>query len=202
ARDEEQAGHGQVAIISEGLWQRRFGAAPAILGKTITLDGKSHTVIGIALNQARYPEETEVWKPLDFTAPKMQVRRFHSLRVIGRLKAGFMLEQARADLDAVAIGLEQEYPASNTSWCLRLAPLREELPSLEIGRATLVIRTSSDPLALAAAAPYGDITQQNPMAQRAGACAGDAGRFGAELEPIALQCDARMVRGARRNTMI
>lgn len=76
------------------------------------------------------------------------------------------------------------------------------LPSLEIGRATLVIRTSSDPLALAAAAPYGDITQQNPMAQRAGACAGDAGRFGAELEPIALQCDARMVRGARRNTMI
>ncbi|HWO01798.1 MAG TPA: ABC transporter permease, partial [Blastocatellia bacterium] len=125
--DEEQVGHSKVAIISEGLWQRRFGGDPAIIGKTLLLDGNTHTIVGVAPNQGRMPDESDVWRPLTFDSPGMKIRRFHFLRAIGRLKPGVTLEQAKADLDAVAIGLEQQYPDSNTTWRLRLVPLRDEL---------------------------------------------------------------------------
>ena len=125
--EEEQPGLAQVAIISEGLWRRRFGGVLPITGKTLTLDGKSYTVVGVAPNAARLLEDTEVWVPLTFDHPMMKVRRFHFLRAIGRLKPGVTLQQAQADLDAVSMGLERQYPDSNTTWRLRLVPLREEL---------------------------------------------------------------------------
>jgi putative ABC transport system permease protein len=125
--EEEQPGLSRVAIISEGLWRRRFGGVLPITGKTLTLDGRSYTVVGVASNAARLLEDTEVWVPLTFDHPMMKVRRFHFLRTIGRLKPGVTLQQAQADLDAVAMGLERQYPDSNKTWRLRLVPLREEL---------------------------------------------------------------------------
>jgi putative ABC transport system permease protein len=125
--EEEQTAHAQVAIISEGLWQRRFAADPAILDKSILLNGQSYLIVGVIANQARFPEETEIWRPLTFDDPEMKIRRFHFLRVIGRLKQGVTLQQAQADVDTIAEGLEHLYPASNTSWRLRMVGLREEL---------------------------------------------------------------------------
>ena len=125
--EEEQLGLSRVAMISEGLWRRRFGGVLPITGKTLTLDGRSYTVVGVASNAARLLEDTEVWVPLTFDHPMMKVRRFHFLRTIGRLKPGVSLQQAQADLDAVAMGLERQYPDSNKTWRLRLVPLREEL---------------------------------------------------------------------------
>ncbi len=125
--EEEQPGQAQVALISEGLWQRRFGADPAVIGQSLWLDGKNHTIIGVIPNASRLPEEAEVWKPLTFDGEQMKVRRFHFLRAFGRLKPGVTLPQAQADLDAIAIGLEQQYPDSNKSWRLRMVPLRDEL---------------------------------------------------------------------------
>jgi putative ABC transport system permease protein len=125
--DEEQAGNARVAIISQGLWQRRFGGDPTIVGKTLLLDGNSHTIVGVAPNEGRMPDETDVWRPLTFDSPGMKIRRFHFLRAIGRLKPGVTLEQAKADVDAIAIGLEERYPDTNTTWRLRLVPLRDEL---------------------------------------------------------------------------
>lgn len=125
--EEEQPGLAGVAIISEGLWRRRFGGVLPITGKTLTLDGKSYTVVGVASNAARLLEDTEVWVPLTFDRPNMKVRRFHFLRTIGRLKPGVTQQQAQADLDAVSMGLERQYPDSNTTWRLRLVPLRDEL---------------------------------------------------------------------------
>ncbi len=127
APEEEQEGRARVAIISEGLWQRRFNLDAGVIGKTLLLDGQSHTIVGVAPNAGRLPDETEVWRPLAFDKPNMKVRRFHFLRAFGRLKPGVTLQQAQADLDAVAIGLEKQYPESNTSWRLRLVPLRDEL---------------------------------------------------------------------------
>lgn len=127
APEEEQVGSAQVAIISEGLWQRRFGGDAGVIGKPLLLDGRSYTVIGVAPNMGRIPEETEVWRPLTFDRPNMKVRRFHFLRAYGRLKPGVTLAQAQADVDAIAIGLERHYPDSNTSWRLRMVSLRDEL---------------------------------------------------------------------------
>ena len=114
--EEEQEGRTQVAIISEGLWQRRFGGTADVIGKTLMLDGKNHTIVGIAPNTVRIQEDTDVWRPLTFDRPNMKVRRFHFLRAFGRLKPGVTLAQAQADVDAIAVGLEKQYPDSNTSW--------------------------------------------------------------------------------------
>ena len=125
--EEEQTGKGQVVIISEGLWKRRFGSDPAIIGKSLLLDGKSYSIVGVTPDQARMPDETDVWRPLSFDGPNMKIRRFHFLRAIGRLKEGVTLQQAKADLDSIAVQLEEQYPDSNATWRLRLVPLPDEL---------------------------------------------------------------------------
>jgi len=125
--EEEQSGRGQVAIISNGLWRGRFAGDLGIIGKTIALDGRSHTVVGVAPDDTRLLQEAEIWTPLTFDNPQMKIRRFHFLRAIGRLKPGVSLQQAQADIDAVSAGLEKLYPESNKDWRLRLVPMREYL---------------------------------------------------------------------------
>jgi putative ABC transport system permease protein len=124
---EEQSGPSQVAIISQRLWQQRFGGDPQIIGKTIALNGRNHAVVGVAPDATRVLQEAEIWTPLDFNHPEMKIRRFHFLRAIGRLKPGMTLQQGQADIDAVAAGLEKLYPESNKDWRLRLVPMREYL---------------------------------------------------------------------------
>jgi putative ABC transport system permease protein len=125
--EEERSSPAQVAIIGQGLWQRRFGSDPQIVGKTITLNGRSHTVVGISPDATRVLQEAEIWTPLTFDDPEMKIRRFHFLRAIGRLKQGASLQQAQADIDAVAAGLEKLYPESNKDWRLRLVLMRDYL---------------------------------------------------------------------------
>jgi len=125
--EEERSGPAQVAIIGQGLWRRRFDGDPQIIGKTITLDGRSHIVVGVAPDATRALQEAEIWTPLTFDDPEMKVRRFHFLRAVGRLKRGVTLQQAQADIDAVSAGLEKLYPESNKDWRLRLVPMREYL---------------------------------------------------------------------------
>jgi len=124
---EEEAPGQRVAIISEGLWRRRLGGELPVIGKTLTLDGATYTVVGVAPNSTRLLDDSDIWTPLSFDGDEMKVRRFHFLRAFGRLKPGISLQQARTDLDAVAIGLERQYPDSNTTWRLRLVPLRDEM---------------------------------------------------------------------------
>jgi putative ABC transport system permease protein len=125
--DEERAGPASVAIISEGMWRRRFGGVLPIIGEKLTLDGKNFTVIGVAPNATRQLGETDLWTPLTFDGEGMKVRRFHFLRAFGRLKPGVTLQQAQTDVDVVAAGLERQYPDSNTTWRLRLVSLRDEM---------------------------------------------------------------------------
>ena len=125
--EEEQTGRSDVVIISEGLWRRRFGGVLPVTGKTLTLDGKSYSVIGVAPNVSRMLFDIDLWAPLTFDNPGMKVRRFHFLQAYGRLKPGISLQQAQADVDAIAEGLEKQYPDTNTSWRLRMVPLREQL---------------------------------------------------------------------------
>src|SRR2546423_2985417 len=87
--DEAQAGHDRVVILSHGLWQRRFGADPAIIDQPVTLDGQSVTVIGVMPPKMRFPFDSDLWRPMSFdAAPEMKQRRAHFLRPLGRLKAG------------------------------------------------------------------------------------------------------------------
>ena len=126
--ENEKPGSDQVAVLSYGLWQKRFGGDPDILKKTITLDGRTCEVLGVMPQDFSFPQSAELWVPINFDiSPGMKQRKAHFLRPIGKLKAGITIAQAQADTDAVARRLEQQYPDTNTGWNLRLVSLREQL---------------------------------------------------------------------------
>jgi putative ABC transport system permease protein len=126
--ENERSGSDQVVVLSYGLWQTRFAGDPAIVNKTITLDGKSCAVLGVMPQGFSFPQSADVWIPINFDiSPQMKQRKAHFLRPIGRLKPGVTMAQAQADTDAIARHLEEQYPDTNTGWNLRLVSLRDEL---------------------------------------------------------------------------
>jgi putative ABC transport system permease protein len=124
---DEQVTLPQVAILGYGLWRRNFGGDPAVLGRTVRMDGQSLTVVGVLPTDLPLLTEAQIWLPTPMLNPGMNMRMGHSLKAIGRLKAGVLLDQSQADLDAIAARLAREYPATNQGWSLRQRPLRDVL---------------------------------------------------------------------------
>lgn len=109
--EEDAPGAGQVVILSHGLWQRRFGSDPGITGKPLTLNGQSHTVIGVMPPHFQFPSpRDELWVPIAFSPQAAANRGNNSYEVVGRMKAGVTLEQAQAEMNTIAAGLQQQYP--------------------------------------------------------------------------------------------
>jgi len=128
--EEEQEGRDRVVVLSHGLWERHFGADPAIINQSITLDGRQLTVIGIMPSQFQYPPGVEIWKPLGFSASSQspfRSRELHFLRPIARLKPGVNMAQAQAEVESIAQQLEAQYPKTNTNQSLFLMPLQERI---------------------------------------------------------------------------
>jgi len=100
----EVPGRDREAVLSHSLWQRRYGANPSILGRSITLDDQVHTVVGILPADFQFEPEVEIWKPL---ALDPVTEQGSALRVFGRLHPGIPLEQARAELVQLALGAER-----------------------------------------------------------------------------------------------
>ena len=121
--DEEQGAH-EVAIISHELWQQRFGAAPSVVGSSVTIDGRPHLIVGVLPPLGDGAIHVQVWRPVPFGTDETTVRRFHFLRGLGRLAAGVTVAQAQREMDGIARQLEQLYP-ENETWKLRLVPYRE-----------------------------------------------------------------------------
>src|SRR5437667_3377598 len=124
--DEDRVGANPVALLSHGLWQRRLGGDTNILGKALTIDGKSFTVIGITPPTQAVPFSLfELWVPFALDARRMNARGDRFLRPIGRLKAGVTVKQAQAELGGIARRLEQLYPQGNTGAGVSVIPLKE-----------------------------------------------------------------------------
>ena len=109
--DADTAGGARVVVLSHGLWQRRFGADPSIVGRSIRLNGESHTVVGVASPDYAMTRFTpQLWTPIVF-APKLRENYgSHSLGVIGKLKAGVTRDAAQADMERVTRGIAQRQP--------------------------------------------------------------------------------------------
>jgi predicted permease len=122
---EDRGGANTVVVLSYGFWTRRMGANPAALGKTLSLDGVPHTIIGVAPADFLFHPEAEVWVPL--AMDEERGRRANFLEVVGRLDPGVTVEQAQAELGAVARRLQEQYPETNARWGAKLVPLQEEL---------------------------------------------------------------------------
>ena len=132
----EESGYHDVAILSHGLWQRRFGGRPDIVGSTARIDESPHTIVGVMPPVLDSTFDTQVWQPIPFGTEGTSVRRFHYLRGLGRLAPGVTLAQAQRQLDGIARQLERVYP-ENETWKLRVVPYRETVVG-DVGR-TLVL---------------------------------------------------------------
>jgi putative ABC transport system permease protein len=126
---EDERGKDLVAVISESLWQRKFNSDPNIIGRSLNLDDKSFTVVGVIARGVQAPllsDEIELWAPVShgfgFTS-----RDGHYLGVIARLKSGATLEQAQADMNNIAGQLQQQYPESNKDLSVRVVSLNEQV---------------------------------------------------------------------------
>jgi predicted permease len=123
--EEERERAPRVVMLSHGLWQRRYGADPGIVGQSIVLDGRSVSVVGIMPAGFAFPGRVDLWAPVPLLADEMGARAAHFLRPIARLRPGVSLSHAQAAVDAIAARLEQQYPKSNTGWSLRLEPMHD-----------------------------------------------------------------------------
>lgn len=122
---DNQPGSPYVTVISYGLWQRRFGGDPGIVGQTIALNGDSYTVVGVAPPQFNFPSRMDAWMPARL-GESQQGRGSNYLLVIGRLKDGVPIEQAQAQMNQVAAALATQYPDNDTNLSVLVSPLLEE----------------------------------------------------------------------------
>lgn len=112
--EEGQAARRHSVVLGDDLWRRSFAADPAILGRSVPIDGEAFTVVGVAPPGFRFPEGAELWAPLALS-PAGAVRDRHYLSVIGRLAPGRSLREAASLMGIVAERLEQQHPATNLS---------------------------------------------------------------------------------------
>jgi len=125
--EEDRPGARRVAILAHGLWSRRFGSDPGILGRGVRLNGEVYTVVGVMPRSFRFPARVEVWTPLQLDPASRD--KADILEVTGRLAPGVTRERAEAEMKALGRQLAAAEPEviDNPRQSLRLVPLRESL---------------------------------------------------------------------------
>ncbi len=122
--EDDRIGQNQTAVLSYGLWRRRYDADRAIIGKTIKLDGLSRTVIGVMDKKFNFPVSVELWVPWAMDPRESQVRGHHYLEVLGRLKPGVTLRQASAEMAGIFRRMAEQYPETNRGWDAQVIPIK------------------------------------------------------------------------------
>jgi putative ABC transport system permease protein len=129
--EEAQTGRDQVLLLGYGLWKRRFGGDPRVVGRTLQVNGKPMLVVGVLPAGFDYPFEAELWQPLAFTPEQLtpDYRGSHGLEVLARLKTGLTLPQAREDMQAVTqsiIEQNPDYPYRKFGFSVLTVPLLQD----------------------------------------------------------------------------
>jgi putative ABC transport system permease protein len=146
--DEDRAGSAPVALLTYGLWQRRFGGSKEIIGKTIHLDSRPYTVVGVLPPGFQLLQPADIFVPfVPWAATLPDDRNWHpGIIVVARLKAGVSREQARAEMVGITKRLEQQYPDYNTGTSADVVGLQEQMVQnvrpaliLLLGAVTLVL---------------------------------------------------------------
>jgi putative ABC transport system permease protein len=123
---EDRRGVQSAVMISHGLWQRRYGGDPRIIGRSIQVGGVARTVVGVMPTGFRFPETGDVWAPLSLD-PAENPRTMHFLTAIGRLRDGVTVEQAAAEMTGIMAGIRRRFPDVAGDVELSVVPLRERL---------------------------------------------------------------------------
>jgi putative ABC transport system permease protein len=136
---EDQPGRQHEVVIGDGLWRRRFGADPEILGKPIRLDSYDYTVVGVMPVKSEFPIAAELWTPLALDPEEMHSRTRRQLQAMGRLKPGRTAAQAAAEIDAIAARLARQYPDTNKNRRFVTLPVRQFLIGPYTGQYVLML---------------------------------------------------------------
>jgi putative ABC transport system permease protein len=139
--DEFQPGKDHVAVISDALWRSTFGADRSVVGRNVSLDGQTYTVIGVMGPQFQFPSITsQVWTPLVFTPDDLKDSRgAHFLGDIARLAPGLSAAQAQSEIVSIAERLQKLYPQTNTGWTAVVTPLSQAGGVQEIRPALFIL---------------------------------------------------------------
>jgi putative ABC transport system permease protein len=146
--EEDKEGGNHVVILGHALWQSRFGSDPGIVGKSLTLNNQSYTVVGVMASNSQFPvgfgymgkvlnDPIDLYVPLAASGRETE-RGNYSFFAIGRLKPGATIDQARAEMTTIERRLEQQYPGGNTGIGISLVPTQEQTVK-EIRPALLVL---------------------------------------------------------------
>jgi predicted permease len=121
---EDLPGGEAVAVLGNGLWRRRFGGDPGIVGRTVTIDGEARRVVGVMPEGFQLPREVELWLPMALEIDPQQ-RGAHYIAVLARLRGGVDLAAAQAEMTGIAKRLEEAYPGANAGWTVNLHRVHE-----------------------------------------------------------------------------
>jgi putative ABC transport system permease protein len=145
--EDERPGAARVALIAEDLWRRRFGGNAATVGQSITVNGERHQVIGIVPRAFREVGRAtidsaggspQIFVPFSID-PARENRGNHVIRVVGRLRPGVSIDQARDEMGRIAAALEQEFPATNKDWGVRIESLYDSMLDERVRPSLLVL---------------------------------------------------------------
>ena len=124
-----EPGRHHVAVLGQGLWQERFQSDPAVIGRSIRIDGEAYTVIGVLPHDFHFTllGPINLWTPLVFSPTEASDRRARSLIGVGRLRSGYTIDQARDELTEIARRLGETYPETNSTRGARILTLADEV---------------------------------------------------------------------------
>ena len=130
---EAEPGQANAVVLGYGLWQRRFGGAPTVIGQTLRINGEAFTVVGVMPATVNFPARAELWLPSTHDLPPLgdgdprQNRGMHYLRGVARLQAGVSLDAANAELTTIGDQLARAYPDTNENFTPLVTPLQDVL---------------------------------------------------------------------------
>ncbi len=141
--DDEARRGDDVVVLSYGFWQRRFGGDGAVLGRRLQLNNRSATVIGVMPSSFQFPDKNaQLWLLLSGDhrwARFQEIRLADAFSALARLKPGVSIEEARAEMNAVAGRLAKQYPATDANLGVRVAPLFDQIAGAQLRRALWIL---------------------------------------------------------------
>ena len=135
-QDESSPNASDVAVLSHRLWTRRYGADEAVLGTSVVMNGKPHVVVGVAPDRFNYPQGTDVWAPFQITPDLASVFDQNYLEVMGRLKPGVRVEDARSEMTVLARRTSEKHPDTQKGRGVLVEEMRRAV--IDLGMPTLL----------------------------------------------------------------